>query len=78
MFLMRFSHVISHVAGKEIATADVLSRAPVHSPAEGPHTEEIDLYADSIIVGLTAIEKGLREIQPHQDNDEITRQLKLY
>ncbi|KAJ8389952.1 hypothetical protein AAFF_G00112370 [Aldrovandia affinis] len=29
MRLMRFSYTISHVPGKEIATADVLSRAPV-------------------------------------------------
>ncbi|KAI3356713.1 hypothetical protein L3Q82_003311 [Scortum barcoo] len=44
MRLMRFSYAISHVAGKEIATADVLSRAPVNSTPEELREEEINLY----------------------------------
>lgn len=34
MMLMRFSFTISHVAGKDNATADVLSRAPVSNVVE--------------------------------------------
>lgn len=73
MCLMKFSYTTSHVAGREIATADVLSRAPVHSTAEGLHAEEINLYADSVLSGLPASEKtSLREIQTHRGNDEMT------
>lgn len=41
---------ISHVAGKDIATADVLSRAPVSSGVGGLQEEEI--YVDSVIASL--------------------------
>jgi len=78
MRLMRFSYTISHVPGKDIATADVLSRAPVNSTAEGLSEEEVNLYADSVIASMPATEKRLREIQKHQDNDDILRQLKQY
>ena len=75
---MRFSYTISHVAGKDIAMADVLSRAPVSSGAEGPQEEEINLYVDSIITSLPATEKRLRKIQTHQDDDTILQQLKKF
>ncbi|KAJ8405712.1 hypothetical protein AAFF_G00316920 [Aldrovandia affinis] len=78
MRLMIFSYTISHVPGKEIATADVLSRAPVDSTTEGLQEEKINLYADSVIASLPATEKRLREIQTHQDNDDILWQLKQY
>lgn len=78
MRLMRFSFTISHVAGKEIATADVLSRAPVTCAEEGLHEEEIDLYADSIVACIPATEKRLKEIQTHQDKDVILQQIKDY
>lgn len=78
MRLMRFSYTISHVPGKDIATADVLSRAPVNSTADGLSEEEVNLYADSVIASLPATEKRLGEIQTHQDNDDILRQLKQY
>ncbi|KAJ8403171.1 hypothetical protein AAFF_G00353880 [Aldrovandia affinis] len=63
---------------EEIATADVLSRLPVDSTTEGLREEEINLYADSVIASLPATEKRLREIQTHQVNDDILRQVKQY
>ncbi|KAJ8367397.1 hypothetical protein AAFF_G00320240 [Aldrovandia affinis] len=55
-----------------------LSRAPVDSTTKGLREEEINLYADSVIASLPATEKMLREIQTHQDNDDILQQLKQY
>nr|XP_055074185.1 uncharacterized protein K02A2.6-like [Misgurnus anguillicaudatus] len=78
MRLLRFSYTISHVAGKNIATADVLSRAPVSDTAEGLSEEDINLYADSVMSSLPATEKRLREIQKHQDDDSTLLQLKKY
>ncbi|XP_061132648.1 uncharacterized protein K02A2.6-like [Syngnathus typhle] len=78
MRLMRFSFTISHVAGKEIATADVLSRAPVTSSEDRLREEEINLYADAVVDSLPATEKRLKEIQSHQDKDDILRQLKQF
>ncbi|KAL3978677.1 hypothetical protein ACER0C_019739 [Sarotherodon galilaeus] len=78
MRLMRFSYTISHVPGKDIATADVLSRAPVGDTTEGLPEEEINLYVESVIASLPATEPRLREIQTHQDNDSILSQLKKF
>ncbi|KAK7889208.1 hypothetical protein WMY93_024768 [Mugilogobius chulae] len=78
MRLMRFSFTISHVPGKEIATADVLSRAPIAHTEEGLHEEEIDLYADTVVASIPATEKRLKEVQKHQDKDEILLQLKQF
>uniref|UniRef100_A0A3Q2ZKC0 Gypsy retrotransposon integrase-like protein 1 n=2 Tax=Kryptolebias marmoratus TaxID=37003 RepID=A0A3Q2ZKC0_KRYMA len=78
MRLMRFSYSISHVAGKNIATADVLSRAPIFSQPGGPQEEEINLYVDSVVACLPATEPRLREIQRHQDDDNILKQLKTF
>ncbi|KAL0166592.1 hypothetical protein M9458_038436, partial [Cirrhinus mrigala] len=76
MRLLRFSYTISHVAGKNIATADVLSRAPINNTAEGLSEEDINLYADSVVASLPATERRLKEIQEHQDKDSILQQLK--
>ncbi|XP_025999271.1 uncharacterized protein K02A2.6-like [Astatotilapia calliptera] len=78
MRLMRFSYTISHVPGRDIATADVLSRAPVCDTTEGLPEEEINLYVESVIASLPATEPRLREIQTHQDNDSILSQLKKF
>ncbi|CAL8322247.1 unnamed protein product [Lota lota] len=45
---------MSHVAGKDNVTVDVLSRAPVGNTAEGMQEEEINLYVDSVIAGAAA------------------------
>lgn len=76
--LMRFSYTISHVVDKDIATADVLSRAPVTNTEEGLPEEEIKLYVDSIVASLPATEKRLKEIQMHQDRDATVNQLKMF
>ncbi|KAE8281698.1 Retrovirus-related Pol polyprotein from transposon 17.6 Protease [Larimichthys crocea] len=78
MRLMRFSYSISHVPGKSIATADVLSRAPVRGTADGLQEEEVSLYANTVIANLPATEKRLREIQAHQDKDILIHTLKTY
>lgn len=78
MRLMRFSYSISHVAGKDLATADVLSRAPLDGTSDGLQEEEINLYADSVVASLPATERRLQEIQRRQDEDAVLRQLKLY
>ncbi|XP_045898998.1 uncharacterized protein LOC123966985, partial [Micropterus dolomieu] len=78
MRLMRFAYIISHVAGKDIAAADVLSRASVSNAAEGLQEEEINLSVDSVMASLPATEKRLREIQRHQDDDATLQQLKKF
>ncbi|KAJ8405642.1 hypothetical protein AAFF_G00316220 [Aldrovandia affinis] len=63
---------------QELTTPPGLALVPGDSTTEGLREEEINLYADSVIASLPATEKRLREIQTHQDNDDILRQLKQY
>ena len=78
MRLMRFSYTISHVPGKDIATADVLSRAPIENTAEGLQEEEVSLYVDTVMANLPATDKRLKEIETHQDKDTVSHTLKRY
>ena len=78
MRLMRFSYTISHVPGKDIATADVLSRAPIENTADGLQEEEVNLYVDTVMASLPATDKRLKEIETHQDKDTLLHTLKRY
>ncbi|KAL7833199.1 hypothetical protein SRHO_G00302170 [Serrasalmus rhombeus] len=78
MRLLRFSYTISHVAGKNIATADILSRAPVSNTEDELQQEEIDLYVDTVMASLPATEPRLQEIRTHQDSDPTLCQLKKH
>lgn len=68
---MRFAYSISHVAGKNIATADVLSRAPVGVKGDTEQEREVNLYVNMVMSSLPATDKRLQEIREHQDKDEI-------
>uniref|UniRef100_A0A3P9IKJ4 Gypsy retrotransposon integrase-like protein 1 n=1 Tax=Oryzias latipes TaxID=8090 RepID=A0A3P9IKJ4_ORYLA len=64
------------VQGKNIATADVLSRAPVGGNDSDLSEEDINLYVDAVISSLPATESRLQQIKTHQENDVIVQQLK--
>lgn len=78
MRLMAFCYSISHVAGKKLATADVLSRAPLRESGRPTQEEEIKLYVSMVMSTLPATEKRLEEIRKCQDGDEILSQVKRY
>lgn len=65
MRLMTFSFSISHVTGKKLATADVLSRAPLRDRGQPEQEEEVNLYVNMIMSILPATEKRLQEIREH-------------
>ena len=72
MRLMHFRYGISHVPGKDLITADTLSRAPV---VESQHTEdksfqdECQAYVNSVMSALPATDKRLLEIKQAQTGD---------
>ena len=78
--LMRFSYSISHVPGKDLVTADTLSRAPVLDPTLADEKFQLKLHAflDLVIQNLPATEERLQEIQRHQDRDPVCSQVKHY
>ena len=78
MRLMRFSYSISHFAGKNIAIADVLSRATVWSVSNTQQENELDLYVNMLMSTLPAREKTLEEIKEHQERDDMLRVVRRY
>ena len=75
--LMRFNYSISHVPGKELYTADALSRAPITSFSS---TKEIDdnqteLFINAIVSSLPASADRLQEYRAAQQADNHCQQL---
>ncbi len=71
---MRLTYTISHVPGKNIATAYVLCRAS----DKQQNKEELNLNVNSVVTSLSATEKRLHEIQQHQDADPVLQLVKKY
>ena len=78
MRLMKYSFHIHHIPGKELVTADTLSRVPIRKPPieiDKCLTEDLSLYVSNIFKNLPASEWKLEEIRLHQQDDEICRKL---
>ena len=80
MRLMRYDFTISHIPGKDLVTADTLSRAPV---AEGTLLdqslqEEVNAYVQLTLESLPASEGRLAEIREAQDKDATCQQIAKY
>ena len=74
---MRFHFTIGHVPGKELTTADTLSRAPQSSPTA---TEELlqleaNAFVNMVLQQLPATEQRLEQIRQHQRNDKACQQI---
>ena len=81
MRLMRYSYQIVHVLGKDLTTADTLSRPPLHRSLTKDETqlnEDLNLYVSHILQCLPTTERRLQEIGLHQDKDEVFSKLKLF
>ena len=80
MRMMRFDFSIGHTPGKELVTADALSRALV-SNASGDDLQinhETQAYIDVVYNSLPATERRIREIEKQQRQDEVCKQLIAY
>ena len=77
---MRFDFFISHVAGKDLFTADALSRSPISEPAPSDVTfqDEVQAFLDVVIQNLPATANRLEEIKSQQDQDLVCHQLTQY
>ena len=64
MRLMRFRYRISHVPGKDLITADTLSRAPVvesQEPHDKSFQDECQAYVNAVISALPVTDKRLEQ-----------------
>lgn len=80
MQLMRFSFTISHVPGKNLLTADTLSRVPVSESTDKDDRfrEEADAYIQTAILNIPATEQRLQEIRSQQGKDETCKLVSTY
>ena len=78
MRMMRFSYHIVFTAGKNLATADALSRAPTSQPGreEEKKEDETRAYVRSVVECLPATDQRLEEVRREQELDEICRNVK--
>ena len=75
MRLMRFSFDISHVPGKELCTADALSRAPLPTPEtfDDDLTQQSQSYVSAVLLTLPASDRRLEEIRAELQKDDILK-----
>ena len=73
MRLMHYKYDVKFTAGKDLATADSLSRAPAGQPQEKDREFETDVasFVNSVIEGLPATKDRLDEIRMKQREDEV-------
>lgn len=74
MRLMRFDFTISHLPGKELITADTLSRAPLSKHSDPDDLEEeVNLYVNFVYSALPASDQRIESIKERQSQDEVCR-----
>ena len=77
MRLMRFSNEITRTAGKNLMTADTLSRVPGSSPVKEDLQQEteMDIFVRSMIENISVSDKRLEEIKQKQNTASICSQV---
>ena len=80
MRLMRFNYKIEYTRGKNLVTADALSRAPYDVPSDHDLMleNEVNDFVRSVMDGFPASEKRLEEIRQTQTEDDICSRVKNY
>ncbi|GBM62402.1 Uncharacterized protein K02A2.6 [Araneus ventricosus] len=77
--MMKFSYTIVHIPGKELFTADALSRNPQKVPYKREELEaEIDAFIQMITSSLPASSRRLDELRVAQLKDETCQKLTDY
>ena len=79
--LMQYTYSISHVPGKQFATANTLSRAPGSKeivPQDQVISEDAEAFINMVINSLPATVKKLEEIKVHTAEDEVLQQVVKY
>ena len=68
--MMQYQFSINHVPGKDLNTADFLSRSPLKE-TEDNLGKEVEAYVDMIVNHFPATDKHITQIQAHQDRDPV-------
>ena len=81
MRLMRFRYSISHVPGKDLITADTLSRTPVvesQEPHDKSFQDECQAYVNAVMNALPVTDKRLLEIKQAQADDTTCQNIQEF
>ena len=70
MRLMAFSYTIEHVPGKNMSTADTLSREPLKEPDQQLQ-DDVYLFVNQVLETIPVSETRRDEIRSHQEEDNI-------
>lgn len=73
--MMRYTYDIRHVPGKELNTADFLSRAPLSSTEDQELEKETEAYINFVQRYLPVTDRKLKEIRQYQEEDEEIQKL---
>ena len=78
--LMRYQYTISHIAGKDLCTADTLSSAltNVVDKQYNQFQQELASYVNLIVDQLLATKTGIQEIRKEQEQDPVCQKLMSY
>ena len=70
--MMRFDYTISHLPGKELYTADMLSRAPVDKPSSHDDSLEVQVcaYVDFVVETFPASNQQIERNKEQQKADQ--------
>ena len=85
MRLMRFNYTIDYTEGKNLVTADTLSRAPVQASQyqnkeKGKHLEEkhIETFINTVFKSIPISDARLKQVHEEQEMDELISRVKNY
>ena len=77
--LIRYNYNVQFLPGKEIYTADALSRAPVSEDSQQDESiQETAVFVEQVISHLPATDMRLEQVRCQQQDDEICRQIRQY
>ncbi len=76
--LLRFRYKVVHIPGKEMYTADTLSRAPLASQGDRQLQEDAEAYVNAILHNIPATESRLAQIREAQYDDPVCQKVRQY
>ena len=80
MHLMHFHFGISHIPGKDLFTADALSRTPTSSSttSDKAFSHEVAMFVALVMQHRPVTESRFRQIAQLQEEDEMCKQIRQY
>ena len=76
--MLRYHFTISHIPGKDLVIADMLSRAPTSTPSDSDllFYKETSVFVDAVVQSISASDAQLERIKREQD--DVCKQIIVY